>query len=300
VLRVAMIGLGAIATKAYLPVLAGRGDLRLHLCTRDPERLATVGDAHRLPDRHRDLDSVLAAGVDAAFVHAATAAHPAIVARLLDAGVHVYVDKPLADSYPEAERLVGLARRADRTLFVGFNRRYAPAYAALRDLPRELVLVQKHRTGLPAAPRAVVFDDFIHVVDTVRFLAPGEPDDVVIRTGARDGLLHHAVLQLAGAGWTAIGAMHRVSGSTEEIVEVAGCGRKRLVRDLAEVVDHVGVPAHTRRGDWTTVEDQRGFSAICEAFLASVRENRVLDAGDALRTHELCERIVERAEAPVS
>jgi virulence factor len=48
--------------------------------------------------------------VDAAFVHAATAAHPEVVARLLEAGVPVYVDKPLADSYPEAERLVGLAR----------------------------------------------------------------------------------------------------------------------------------------------------------------------------------------------
>jgi virulence factor len=259
-LRVAMIGLGAIARKAYLPVLASRAELRLYLCTRDPETLAAVGDAHRLPDRHDNLDGLLAAGVDAALVHAATSAHPAIVARLLEAGVHVYVDKPLADSYGEAERLVDLARRAGRTLFVGFNRRYAPAYAALRDLPRELVLMQKHRTGPPAAPRAVVFDDFIHVVDTVRFLAPGEPEDVVIRTGVRDGLLHHVVLQLGGPGWTAIGAMHRVSGSTEEVVEVAG-------------------------------------SAICEAFLASVREGRVLDAADALRTHELCERVVERAVA---
>jgi virulence factor len=89
--------------------------------------------------------------------------------------------------------------------------------------------------------------------------------------------------------------MHRVSGSTEEVVEVAGGGRKRVVRDMAEVIDHAGAPAHTRRGDWTSVADQRGFTAMCEAFLAAVREGRVLDADDALRTHELCERIVERA-----
>jgi virulence factor len=91
--------------------------------------------------------------------------------------------------------------------------------------------------------------------------------------------------------------MHRVSGSIEEVVEVAGGGRKRLVRDLAEVVDHVGAPVQTRRGDWTPVADQRGFTAICDAFLDAVREGWVLDAEDALRTHELCERIVEHAGA---
>jgi virulence factor len=294
-LRVAMIGLGDIARKAYLPVLAGRGDLRLMLCTRDPETLGRLGDAHRVPDRHRDLDSLIAAGPDAAFVHAATAAHPAIVERLLAAGVHVYVDKPLADSYPRARRLADLAHRADRSLFVGFNRRFAPSYAALRDLPREIVLMQKHRVGSPAPVRTVVFDDFIHVVDTVRFLAPDEPTATDIQVGVRDGLLHHVVLRLSGPGWTAIGAMHRASGSVEEVVEVMGGGRKRVVRDLAEVAEHDGAQALTRRGDWTPVADQRGFTAICDTFLASVAAGRRTDADDALRTHELCERVVEAA-----
>ena len=105
-MRVGVVGLGAIARKAYLPVLATRPDLELHLCTRNTATLAEVGDAYRVPHRHVDLDGLLAAGVDAAFVHAATVAHPALVERLLAAGVHVYVDKPLADTYADAEWLV--------------------------------------------------------------------------------------------------------------------------------------------------------------------------------------------------
>jgi virulence factor len=294
-LRVGVVGLGDIARKAYLPVLATRPDLEVHLCTRDPAVLAAIGDAYRVPHRHRDLDGLLAAGVDAAFVHAATAAHPALVERLLAAGVHVYVDKPLADSHPAAERLAGLARERDRSLLVGFNRRYAPAYAGLRDLPRDLVLMQKNRVGLPAAPRSVVFDDFIHVVDTLRFLAPGEAGHTDIRVRVAGGLLHHVVLNLSGDGWTALGVMNRVSGSVEESVEVMGDGRKRVVRNLAEVVDHRAAEDAQmvgRRGDWTPVARQRGIEQVCELFLAAVRDGRVLDAEDALRTHALCERIV--------
>jgi len=294
-LRVGVVGLGAIARKAYLPVLATRPDLELHLCTRNTATLVEVGDAYRVPHRHVDLDGLLAAGVDAAFVHAATVAHPALVERLLAAGVHVYVDKPLADTYADAERLVRVAQRAGRSLLVGFNRRHAPSYAALRNLPRDLILMQKNRVGLPDRPRTVVFDDFIHVADTLRFLGPDEASHVDIRTLVRDGLLHHVVLQLSGTGWTAIGVMNRVGGSVEEVVEAMGQGSKRVVRNLAEVVDHRDAEVLTRRDDWTPVARQRGIEQICDAFLTAVRDGHVLDAEDALRTHALCERIVGAA-----
>ena len=141
----------------------------------------------------------------------------------------------------------------------------------------------------------MVFDDFIHVVDTLRFLAPGEAAHVDIRTRVVDGLLHHVVLQLSGGGWTALGVMNRVSGSAEEVVEAMGDGGKRVVRNLAEVVDHRDSEVLTRRGDWTPVARQRGIEQICDLFLSAVRDGRVLDAEDALRTHALCERIVAAA-----
>lgn len=298
VLRIGVVGLGDIATKAYLPVLAGRADLELTLMSRDPGRVARACARFGVPRGTTRLDDLVDAGLDAVFVHAATDAHAELVERLLGAGLHVLVDKPLAPSLAEATRLVELAEAAGRSLAVGFNRRHAPVYAALADLPRSVVLVQKHRAGQPDEPRRVVFDDFVHVVDTLRFLlGDGADDHCDVQVVVRDGLLQTVSLAMSGPGVTGLGVMNRVSGAAEEVVEVLGAGHKRRVVDLAHVERHEdGVVRLERRGDWTPVPEQRGFAALCAWFLTAVREQRVLSARDALRTHELCEQVVRAAE----
>ncbi|MEU9409268.1 Gfo/Idh/MocA family oxidoreductase [Streptomyces sp. NPDC048281] len=293
-MKVGCIGLGDIAQKAYLPVLATLPGLELHLQTRNPATLDRIADSLHLPAgrRHATLDDLLAQDLDAAFVHAATVAHPEIVARLLEAGVPTYVDKPLAYRFADSERLVTLAEARNVSLAVGFNRRHAPGYVQCADHPRELILMQKNRVGLPEDPRTMILDDFIHVVDTLRFLAPGPVEDVTVRARAVDGLLHHVVLQLAGDGFTALGVMNRLSGSAEEILEVSGQDTKRQVLNLAEVIDHKGQPTVRRRGDWVSVARQRGIEQAVLAFLDAVRAGKVLSARDALATHELCEQVV--------
>ncbi|MFC4584754.1 Gfo/Idh/MocA family protein [Sphaerisporangium corydalis] len=364
--RVAMIGLGDIAEKAYLPVLGATPGLDLLLCTRNRATLARLGDEYRIRERFTSVEQVIGAGVEAAFVHASTQAHPEIVTALLRAGVHVYVDKPLAYDLADAEKLVGLAGERGLSLMVGFNRRYAPGYAGLRNLPRDLIVMQKHRAGQPDDPRRVVFDDFIHVVDTLRFLAPGDISDTRIEVRTRGGLLEHVVLHLSGrtdpgsgrtdpgtghadpgvghaeqrdgraetgaggvesgadgfewvggrgergagvagrgerggsdvGGFTAIGMMSRVSGSSEETCEIIGGGGKRRIVNLAEVVDYDGAETVTRRGDWIPVARQRGIEQVCHEFLASLRDGRVISAADALLTHATCEQIVTAAGSP--
>ncbi|QNS07493.1 Gfo/Idh/MocA family protein [Streptomyces xanthii] len=293
-MKVGCIGLGDIAQKAYLPVLGAQPGIELHLQTRTPATLDRVADTLRLPpeQRHADLDALLAQGLDAAFVHAPTSVHPEIVTRLLEAGVPTYVDKPLAYELADSERLVRLAEERGVGLAVGFNRRYAPGYTQCADHPRELILMQKNRVGLPEEPRAMILDDFIHVVDTLRFLVPGVVDDITVRARVVDGLLHHVVLQLAGDGFTALGVMNRLSGSAEEILEVSGEDSKRQVLNLAEVIDHKGQPTVRRRGDWVPVARQRGIEQAVLAFLDGVRGGHVVSARDALATHELCERVV--------
>ncbi|MFI1966403.1 Gfo/Idh/MocA family protein [Streptomyces pathocidini] len=296
-MKVGVIGLGDIAQKAYLPVLGSQPGLELHLQTRTPATLGRLGAAHRIPEQqcHTSLDSLLAAAPDAAFVHAATAAHAEIVTRLLEAGVPTYVDKPLAYEYAESERLVRLAEGRGVSLAVGFNRRHAPGITQCLEHPRDLILLQKNRVGLAEDPRTLVLDDFIHVVDTLRFLVPGTVEHVDVRAKVRGGLMHHVVLQLSGHGFTAIGVMNRMSGSTEEILEVSGQDTKRQVVNLAEVIDHKGQPSVRRRGDWVPVARQRGIEQAVLTFLDAVRVGKPLSAEDALETHELCERVVLRS-----
>lgn len=296
-MKVGCIGLGDIAQKAYLPVLATLPGVELHLQTRTRGTLERVAEAHHIPAarRHSDLDSLLSAGLDAAFVHAPTATHAEIVTRLLQAGVATYVDKPLAYEYADSARLVELAEEREVSLAVGFNRRLAPSYEQCLDHPRELILMQKNRIGLPEDPRTLVLDDFIHVVDTLRFLLPGEVEHTDVRARIRGGLMHHVVLQLSGDGFTAIGMMNRMNGSTEEILEVSGQDTKRQVLNIADVVDHKGQPTVRRRGDWVPVARQRGIEQAVLVFLDAVRAGKRLSARDALSTHELCERVVREA-----
>ncbi len=166
-MKVGCIGLGDIAQKAYLPVLGFQSGVDLHFQTHTPATLHRVADSLHVPQcrRHTDLDALLAQDLDAAFVHAPTVVQPEIVTRLLEAGVPTYVDKPLAD----CERLVRLAEERNVSLAVGFNRRYAPGYVQCADHPRELILMQKHRVGLPEEPRKMIFDDFVN--------PPGETPD---------------------------------------------------------------------------------------------------------------------------
>ena len=298
-MRVALIGLGDIAAKAYLPYLTARAGVTPCLVTRDPAKLAQLGDAYRIPERYPDLPSVLAAGVDAAFVHAATSAHREIVGTLLRHDVPVYVDKPLDDNYAGAAELVELAERRGLPLVVGFNRRWAPAYRELAAWPdRDLVVLQKHRRGQPGDPRGFIFDDFIHVVDTLRFLGGGLLSDLAVTSGMENGLLCWVAVHARTDSGTVFGAMHRDGGLTEEVLQVVGRGRARRVVNLAEVTDQAGADCLTRRDEWVPVAVQRGFAQLCDDFLTAVTAGRPVSAGDALRTHAVCEEIVSRIGAP--
>jgi len=295
-MRVAMIGLGDIAAKAYLPVLTTYPDLTLVLVTRNRDRLAAVAAQHRIHHAHTSVTDAIAAGLDAAFVHVATEAHATVVRELLQQGVAVYVDKPLAHDLRGSQDLVEQAGRQGVSLVVGFNRRHAPAYRELLSWPsRDAVLMQKNRVGLPDDIRRVVFDDFIHVVDTLRFLGPATAAlDVTAVTDA--GRLHSVTLHISDGRSVAIGVMNRVAGLTEEVLEVLGPGRKRRVVNVAETTDFAGAECVTRRDEWTPVAVQRGFQQICAEFIATVRSGEVRSAEDALATHAMCEQIVQTIE----
>jgi virulence factor len=298
-MRVGIIGLGSIAKKAYLPVVTAMPGVTPVLVSRNPRTLAAVGAAYRTPDRFESVQDAIGSGLDAALVHTPSQTHPEIVAALLRSGVPVLVDKPLATDHGTARGLVALAGELGVSLMVGFNRRYAPAYRAFADWPdRDVVSLHKHRSQEPGSARAMVFDDFIHVIDTLRFLVPSTMADLVIATNVGDdGRCRRLAVQFTGGGRLAVGVMSWTAGMSHEVLDVIGDGRRRQVSDLADVVDFAGQERVARRDGWAPATQLRGFTAMCEHFLAAVGQGRRLDATDALLTHETCERVVRHAAA---
>lgn len=300
-LKIGIIGLGDIAQKAYLPVLCSK-ELELHLYTRDLEKLFRIGRQYRVQNLHQNFESILSSGIQAAFVHTSTGSHVEIIQMLLMHNIHVYVDKPITYDFASSKRLLELAESRKLILMVGFNRRYAPAYRDLKQLANpNMVIMQKNRISLPGDIRTFVFDDFIHVVDTLSYLFPYPVKEITVKGMKKAGMLFHVVIQMiAENGAIAMGIMNRDSGLVEERVEVFSSDEKRTVLNLSSLSVHVNRDETSKiMGDWDTMLYKRGFEQIVSDFLHAVKSggSPQFTYGDSLRTHQLCEEIVTKLSA---
>src|SRR5699024_3320555 len=163
-----MIGIGLIAKKAYLPVLTQMKGVELHICTRNETTLKEIEREYKHPHLYADMTAWLESGIEAAFVHAATGAHENIIDELLDHGIHVYVDKPITTEITSSQRLIKKAHDKNLILMVGFNRRYAPSYQQLKALEHPNIIIAQKNVAKPFGDvRSFIFNDFIHVIDTI-------------------------------------------------------------------------------------------------------------------------------------
>jgi virulence factor len=299
-MRIAIIGLGDIAQKAYLPVITARNDIELVFCTRNQDTLERLAKTYRITESVSSMDDLLVKGLDAAFVHTSTESHTDIVGKLLQHGVHVYLDKPIAYSYEESRKLVELSEQAGRILMIGFNRRFAPMYSQLNTKEhRRLIVMQKNRVFSPGNARFVVFDDFIHVIDTLLYLAPARISDMRVSSLKKEGQIYQVVLQLEGNGFTALGVMNRYSGMNEEVLEVTNPENKWVVRGLNTTTHYIGGEEHIYHfNDWDSVLYRRGFPQMIDHFLHCVKYNNapLQSVRNALNTHALCEQITAELE----
>ena len=299
-IKFGVIGLGDIAQKAYLPVYSSLKNSEFHFFTRNQEKLKSVGSQYRFEHLHSSIESLLSSGIAGAFVHSTTASHEEIVEQLLQHNIHVFVDKPISDHYEGAKRLVELAEEKGLILMTGFNRRYAPSYQQLKEVADpNMVIVQKHRNALPGEPRTFIYDDFIHVVDTMRYLFPHPIEDVIVNGRIVEDTLYHVVVQFISSGATAIGIMNRDNGTNEEIAEVLGPLEKRSVYNVSKLVVSKGMETVEMRGsDWESTLKKRGFEQMVADFVKAVATNSQpsISPLDALETHEICERILAKLQ----
>jgi predicted dehydrogenase len=123
----------------------------------------------------------VAGKVNAAIVAAPTTAHQEIGALLMDAGIDVLVEKPVASDLAGAQRLIDVAEERGRILQVGHLERFNPAVMELERRATLPLFFEIHRLNV-FSPRSldvdVVLDLMIHDVDIVLALANAEPEEI--------------------------------------------------------------------------------------------------------------------------
>ncbi|EPC4490222.1 Gfo/Idh/MocA family protein [Serratia liquefaciens] len=301
-LRVGVVGLGGIAQKAYLPILSQAADWTLvGGFSPNQQKAQPICDSYRMAC-FSGLDS-LAQQCDAVFVHSSTASHFQVIGELLRYGVHVYVDKPLAETVEQGEQLLALAEKQGKALMVGFNRRFAPLYRQLKqDMNQPAsIRMDKHRADSvgPNDARFTLLDDYLHVVDTVLWLGGDAGQRLSGSLRINDvGELVYAEHHFECGETLVTTSMHRRAGSQRESVQAVTDGAIYQVNDMRQWLreDSQGVLEQPAPG-WQTTLAQRGFDGAIRHFLASVSNQTLPEtAGEqAIAAQRVIERLLRDA-----
>lgn len=182
----------------------------------DPDRANTIAARYetRAFGSHRDLIGL----VDVVSVAVPTEEHFHVARDLLEAGINVLVEKPMAPTIEEARELFAVANRTGAVLHVGHVERFNGAVDELRHLVTSPILIESRRLG-PFVPRVqkdtVVMDLMIHDIDIVLNLVNSPPE----RLAAQGASVHSGVADVATVQIRfASGAIATISASraTEE------------------------------------------------------------------------------------
>lgn len=121
-----LVGCGWVAEERHLPALHGLPDVRVvALADTDPVRLTRVADRFDIETRYSDHRALLEhPGIEAVAVCTPAHSHASVALAALEAGKHLFIEKPLALSLDESEGLMQQAAQSASKVTVGFNLRW--------------------------------------------------------------------------------------------------------------------------------------------------------------------------------
>ena len=212
-LRIGLAGLGSMG-RNHLRILASRSDIRL-VAIADP--VAAALSAAVASSGAQPFDEPLAmiaeAELDALIVAAPTTSHVPLALAAIDRDIPVLIEKPLAESAEEGERIVVAARRRGVPVQVGHVERFNPAVLELGRLIKDgwlssIYSIASRRAGpIPARIRdvGVTIDLATHDADILSWIAGERPSRVYAETAQRIHASHEDLL---------FGLLHFPSGAT--------------------------------------------------------------------------------------
>lgn len=306
--RVGVIGVGYVSQNNFMPVLPRMDDVEIvGIMANHLEKAQWAQRMCGAENAVATLEELVDLGLDGAFVLTPKACHAQQIEFLLNAGVDVYSEKPMATTLKDAARMVELSEKTGKKLMIGFNRRYAPVVQRAKEvytnvLP-DVIIGQKNR---PATEYHATLENAVHIVDLMRFFG-GEVRDVHAISKYTDpdyetfttAMLH---FENGAAGML---IADRSSGQWEETIEIHGGNHSVQIKmpDSVTIVD--GEAMHTTEMTpmamgWARSEDKLGFSYAIRHFVDCLKEGKtpLTNAQDAFKTHVLLDQILRSAGLP--
>ncbi|MGI8867960.1 MAG: Gfo/Idh/MocA family protein [Mycobacteriales bacterium] len=133
-LCIGVLGMGSRGTVARHAERPGRGSRVTVVCDPDPKAAGRARETFGDVTVVTGMDDLIAAKPDAVVIATPDDAHEQNAVDLLEAGIPVYVEKPLAITVEGADRVLHGARHSKARLYVGHNMRHMPVILLMRDL----------------------------------------------------------------------------------------------------------------------------------------------------------------------
>jgi len=236
--RVGVVGGGLVAQAEHLPYLSSFRDRFALAALAEPS--ATVREAlgarYGITGLHADHRELLdAGGLDAVVVCSPAGTHARVVLDALDAGLHVFCEKPMCITVEDADAIVAARDRAGKIVQIGTMKRYDPAVEAMLD-------------ALPGSAGELRYVSV--VVNDPEFDPYFEPGEIVRGTDVPGDLIEETRRSEAEQVERAVG-----SGSEDVVRAFSESFLGSMLHDLNVVhgaLERLGepLPAQVAAGDW--------------------------------------------------
>lgn len=180
-INVAVVGVGRMGTN-HARVLSELPDVKLvAVCDANKDFAEKVGKRFFAERACIDTDTLLEPGnIDAAIIAVPTGEHVPIARKCMERGIHILVEKPMAQTVAECDQIISDAKRFERVLMIGHVERFNPVILKLREFLAQKTLgdiyyVETTRAGpfpkrLYGSKDGVVIDLAVHDLDLIAHL----------------------------------------------------------------------------------------------------------------------------------
>jgi len=244
--KLAIIGCGGLAQNQHIPNMFKIDNAELTaICDLNQDVLDKVGDYYGIKRRETDIDKVLSdPEIDGVLIVTREDSHVPLTLKALEAGKHVYVEKPLAETEADCVKVIGARKKSGKIVAVGMNRRMSPAYRYAKELlwkqdgPKNMFYRVADSYcldwGKAYGPGKRIIHEICHIFDLMRFFADSEVESVYCVSSRPDD--EQIVLKFeSGTVATIMGSGYVNSCMPKEHFEAVARTGGLTVDDFAEV-----------------------------------------------------------------